>query len=126
MDTVISDWDVEGVFPMSTVLPNYLERNYNLIFFLGLLTQETLQAKVNLKNLTQIVLSELGTAIPVFMAEEVDVFSSFFADGICFLTAGVSYRSGLQGCGRAVMCLTPSFGSLEGHTLRQLFAMWML
>lgn len=40
-------------------------------FFLGLLTQKTLEAKLNLKNLTQTVLSELGTTIPAFMAEEV-------------------------------------------------------
>lgn len=75
MDTVISDWDVEGVFPMSTVLPNCLERNHDLILHWSFNTK----AKLNLRNagLAQIVLSGLGTTIPVFTAEEVDVFSSF-------------------------------------------------
>lgn len=43
VDTVVNDLDAEGIFPMSTVFPNCLERNYDLIFFLGLLTQETLR-----------------------------------------------------------------------------------
>lgn len=106
---MISDWDVEGVFLMSTVLPNCLEKNYDLIFPWALNTGNS-EVELNLRNA---VFSELGMSISVLMAEQVDVFFPPSLQMVFdfFLTAAVSHGNGLLGCGRAVMCLSRTFGT---------------